>query len=74
VARLARNPGVGAVFYYELLDEPYMADGADYGLVRVARGAGNRWVVAQRKGAFEALRAAMAGAPQVPGAPAPTGR
>jgi hypothetical protein len=59
VARMGANPEVGGVFVYELLDEPYLGDGGDYGLVTVTRDAQNRWSVARRKRAFEAYKAVI---------------
>jgi hypothetical protein len=63
-ARLRGNPAIGALFIYELLDEPYF--GANnpesyYGLVEIARGDDNRWRFQRKKEAFDAFRAAIAG-------------
>jgi hypothetical protein len=63
IALLGRNPRIGGVFVYELLDEPYLADTPAYGLVAVARDAGNRWTVARKKEAFDSLRATIDGTP-----------
>ena len=63
VADMGRNPDIGGVFLYELLDEPYLADTPSYGLVGVERGAGGRWVLSRRKAAFEAFKSAVRAAP-----------
>ena len=57
LAKLAANPGVGALFVYELLDEPYFGEGGEshYGLVTLGRGPLGNWVVTGRKPAFGAL-------------------
>jgi hypothetical protein len=66
VRRLAENPGIGALFLYELLDEPYFGAGeGHYGLVEVARD-GSRWVPGRPKAAYESYRAVIA-RPPVPG-------
>lgn len=56
------NPGIGAFFVYELLDEPYFgADGeSDYGLVAVVAKSGpETWQVSRRKLAFDAFKSAI---------------
>jgi hypothetical protein len=57
LAKLAANPGVGALFVYELLDEPYFGEGGEshYGLVALGRGPSGNWVVTGRKPAFGAF-------------------
>ena len=63
-AQLAADPGIGALFVYELLDEPY--HGSDngesfYGLVELARDPKDHWQVKRRKPAFDAFQRAAAG-------------
>jgi hypothetical protein len=57
IARLAANPSVGALFIYELLDEPYFGEAGEshYGLVTLGRGPLGHWVVTGMKPAFGAL-------------------
>jgi len=59
--QLRANPGIGAFFVYELLDEPYFGAGgeSDYGLVAVAKGGAGTWQVSRRKPAFEAFKSAI---------------
>lgn len=62
VARQLRaNPGIGAFFVYELLDEPYFGAGgeSDYGLVTVAKDDAGMWQVKRRKPAFTAFKSAI---------------
>jgi len=63
VAAMGANPGIGPIFYYELLDEPYSGDDTRYGLLAVAHDRQNRWRVASRKAAFESYRAIIARSP-----------
>lgn len=62
VAKLATNPGIGGLFIYELLDEPYFGPGneSSYGLVGLARAGDGTWRVSGRKPAFAALRSVVA--------------
>ncbi len=59
--QLRANPGIGAFFVYELLDEPYFGEGgeSDYGLVAVAKGGACTWQVSRRKTAFDAFKSAI---------------
>jgi hypothetical protein len=61
IARLAANPGIDAVFIYELLDEPYFGpDGeSDYGLVTMKQDHDGRWQIAGKKKAFAAYQAVI---------------
>lgn len=61
VARLGANPGIGALFLYELLDEPYFGAGGEShcGLVEVARGKAGKWEVSRRKPAYDAFRSVI---------------
>ena len=63
VAKLAANPRIGALFIYELLDEPYLGPGnaSSYGLVSVASAGDGTWLVSGRKQAFASLRSTVAG-------------
>jgi len=62
VARLGANPGIGGLFIYELLDEPYFGEGGEshYGLVEIAGDGRGKWRVTRRKQAFEAYRSVIA--------------
>jgi hypothetical protein len=61
VAKLATNPGIGGLFIYELLDEPYLGPGneSSYGLVGLARTGDGTWSVSGRKPAFASLRSVV---------------
>jgi hypothetical protein len=61
IARLAANPGIDALFIYELLDEPYFGpDGeSDYGLVSMKQDHDGRWQIAGKKKAFAAYQAVI---------------
>jgi hypothetical protein len=61
VARLAANPGIGGIFLYELLDEPYFGESGEshYGLVNVGQGEGGKWIVTGKKAAFGALESVI---------------
>jgi hypothetical protein len=54
LARLSANPDIGALFIYELLDEPYFGETGEshYGLVTLGQGASGHWTVTGRKEAF----------------------
>ena len=73
VARMGANPGISAVFLYELLDEPYFGEAGEshYGLVEVARGDGGRWSVSRKKAAFDAYRCVIAAGRAAPEGAAP---
>ncbi|HXQ80195.1 MAG TPA: glycosyl hydrolase [Opitutaceae bacterium] len=62
VAQLGANPGIGGLFIYELLDEPYFGEAGEsqYGLVEIARDGRGKWAVTQRKQAFDAYRSVIA--------------
>ena len=56
ITKLRAGGLVKAFFVYELLDEPYFGGGeAHYGLVKLDKRDG-KWVVGERKPAFEALK------------------
>jgi hypothetical protein len=57
LAKLAVNPGIGALFVYELLDEPYFGEAGEshYGLVTLGRAAAGNWSITGRKEAFGAF-------------------
>jgi len=61
VAQIGDNPGVAALFVYELLDEPYLGTGGEshYGLVEIAQNGEGRWEVNRKKPAFDALRSVI---------------
>ena len=68
LARMASNPGIGAVFVYELLDEPYFGENGEshYGLANLGRDAGGKWSVSSRKPAFGALAGVIRAAGSAP--------
>jgi hypothetical protein len=59
VNALGANRSIGAVFEYELLDEPYVGDDTRYGLLSVARDTSGRWRVTGKKEAFYAFRSVV---------------
>lgn len=71
VAAMGRNPRIGAVMVYELLDEPYPGDDTRYGLVSIAQDGQHRWVIGQRKAAFTALHKVIEDSETVPPTPSP---
>jgi hypothetical protein len=62
VATLGANPGIRALFIYELLDEPYFGENGEshYGLVEIARSSAGKWGVTRRKPAFDTFTAVIA--------------
>jgi hypothetical protein len=62
--QLQATPGIEALFFYELLDQPYFGEDnpeSYYGLVEVVRGSDNKWRVKRKKEAFAAAKAGMTG-------------
>jgi hypothetical protein len=62
ISKIGANPGIGGLFVYELLDEPYFGENGEshYGLVETARGVGGKWAVDRKKPAFDAYRSVIA--------------
>lgn len=60
---MAANPAIGALFVYELLDQPYLSDASEahYGLVTLGRNPSGTWIVTGKKAAFGALSSVARG-------------
>ncbi|MEI7728789.1 MAG: glycosyl hydrolase [Verrucomicrobiota bacterium] len=60
--QLRATPGIEAVFFYELLDQPYFGKDnpeSHYGLVEVVRGSDKKWQVKRKKEAFATAKTGM---------------
>lgn len=62
VAKIGADSNIGAVFLYELFDQPYFGEGNEeshFGLVEMEKNAQGKWQVSRKKLAFEAYKAVV---------------